>query len=132
MAKTKQQASVAKAPATKTARTKAIVIPSVKGVTEMTKEKHKYEGYSVRVQLRGNVFRQYVSASEKSRPESTLPQRKAGAHKQSVELIGELNAILNEKKSWVNGTDTLRPSAIKAVKALAFKQEVAKPREAVA
>ncbi len=126
--------------ATKTAPVKATVAaPAAKsakapdkvaGVTEMTREKHNYEGYAVRTQKDGNTFRRYVSASEKARPEKTEALRKKGAYAEAVELVNELRAVLDDKKSW-DKEGKIRPSALKVAATLGFKHEIAKVRKPV-
>lgn len=114
-----------RAPATKAAKP----IDKVSGVTEMTREKHNYEGYSVRAQKGGNNFRRYVSASEKTRPEKTDLLRKKAAHAEAAQLVGSLKEILDDKKSW-DKEGNIRPGALKSAKALGFKHEIPAPRKA--
>lgn len=123
--KTAAKNAAAKAPAAKAAPVKktAPVSSNVKGVTEMTKEKHSYEGYSVRAQKDGNVFRQYVSASDRVRTaEKTEAARKAAALNEANDLRLKLGEIIDNPKSW-SAVGVLKQTAAKAIKALGFKHE---------
>lgn len=98
----------------------------VPGVTEMTKEKHSYEGYSVRAQKDGHVFRQYVSASDRVRTaEKNADSRKKAALAEANALRLSLGEIIDAPKSWAS-VGIMRPGAIKAIKALGFKHELPK------
>lgn len=118
----KNAAAVKTAPAKKAAPVKA-ASSNQKGVTEMTKEKHSYEGYSVRAQKDGNVFRQYVSASDRVRTaEKTPAARKAAALNEANDLRLKLGEIIDNPKSW-SAVGVLKQTAAKAIKALGFKHE---------
>jgi len=102
--------------ATKRATKKApSKMEKVKGVTEMTKEKHKFEGFAVRAQKGGYHFRQYVSASAK------LGAPKTVAYQEAVNLRNALQDVLDEKKNW--RASSLTKAALSVITKLGFKIE---------
>lgn len=86
-------------------KAKAAPIAKVRGITEMTKEKHKFDGYAVRYQKGGYAFRKYVPYGGRAdaRP---LPQRMADAHASAVSQHEELVEIVTNPKSWSAGALT--------------------------
>jgi hypothetical protein len=122
---TNKAAKAAKAPATKTETPNAA--DKIKGITELNREKHSYDGFSVRTQKSGNTFQKYVSSSAKSRTETTEALRKSAARAEAVSVLGSVNEIVCDKKSWRDGI--LTASAVKRIAALGFKHKVtpAKP-----
>lgn len=122
--KTATKNAATKAPAAKAAPVKKVAASAnLKGVTEMTKEKHSYEGYSVRAQKDGHTFRQYVSASDRVRTTEKTPEaRKKTALAEANALRTSLGDIIDNPKSW-SGVGVLKQAAAKAIKALGFKHE---------
>jgi len=92
----------------------------VKCVTKMTREKHSFEGYSVRTQKHGYHCAKYVSASLKNFPIGTTQEQAwAVAHIDATADRETLYAILNTKKSWEGRK--LTSAALKRVQRHGFR-----------
>lgn len=91
-----------------------------KGITEMTKEKHKFDGYAVRLQKGGYAFRKYVPFGARS-SDLPLDQRKASAHASAVSQREELVEQVTNPKNWRSGA--LTKAAVNTILANGFKVE---------
>jgi hypothetical protein len=78
----------------------------VKGITELTMEKHKFEGFNVRMQKGGYTFRQYVSSGAKAQGAGSPTARREKARSIALELREGLESIVRSPKSWRNGALT--------------------------
>jgi hypothetical protein len=78
----------------------------VKGVTELTMEKHKFEGFNVRMQKGGYTVRQYVSSNVKSQGDYPKAARREMARTQAIKLRGILEDTFSNTKSWRSGSLT--------------------------
>lgn len=83
----------------------------MKGITRMTKEKHRFSGFVVRAQIQGNGFRMYVSAN------SIGVQR---AKEQSSKAYSGLQGIIQDPGSWKKGWE-IKSHALKRIKDIGFR-----------
>lgn len=112
---TKQQTKRKNIMATKTKKAPVKVV----GVSEMTREKHNFDGFAVRAQKSGYHFRQYVSAST---PKGAKKKEvRSMAYDSAVALRLMLGNVLAEKKSWRGGE--LTKAAMSVITGAGFKIE---------
>jgi hypothetical protein len=84
----------------------AVKNEKVKGVTELTMEKHKFEGFNVRMQKGGYTFRQYVSSGKKAQGEGKDSARREKARTQAILLRNSLEETIRDPKAWRAGVLT--------------------------
>lgn len=84
----------------------AVKAEKVKGITELTMEKHKFEGFNVRVQSKGYAIRKYISSSVSAQGEGTPAARKDKARTQAILARNLLSETLANPKSWRNDAMT--------------------------
>ena len=90
-----------------------------KGITELTIEKNKFNGYNIRAQRNFLGFRQYESASMLKYPNKpSLNARMKIAHSLAVQKLGILTQMLDNPNNWKAGK--LNQSAVKFIKNLGF------------
>lgn len=75
----------------KKAKPAAAVDKMPKGITEMTMEKHRFNGYNVRAQKKGWIIRRYVSASG-----TTF----AAAHSSAVMFREKISSVFGDPGNW--------------------------------
>lgn len=70
------------------------------GITELTREKHRYEGFVIRAQRNRYIFRKYVSGAALHNRRLTPKERRAHALQQAITDNSTLQTILADKKIW--------------------------------
>ena len=83
----------------------------MKGITRMTKEKHRFSGFVVRAQKQGNGFRMYVSANSIG---------VESAKEKSKRAYEALQKIIQNPGSWNKGWE-IKHLALKYIKDIGFK-----------
>ena len=92
------------------------------GISLMTVEKHRFDGFAVRKEFRGYRFRKYVSASKLKYPKLMLRTRQSRARIQARAELAVLVGILTDPTSWWKNTELI-PSRRAEILALGFKQD---------
>jgi hypothetical protein len=71
-----------------------------KGLTLMTKEQHRFDGFAVRKARHGYSFTKYVSASQRKYPKLMLRTRQSRARIEALADLAILKGILTDPTSW--------------------------------
>ena len=91
----------------------------MKGITRMTKEKHRFSGFVVRAQKQGNGFRMYASANSIG---------VSNAKEKSKQAYENLQEILQDPGAWKKGWE-IKPQALKRIKDIGFKHYTVELKE---
>ena len=80
----------------------------------MIAEDHGYNGFAVRAQAKGTMFRQYVSITHYGPSDAWII---------AVRLMNDLRAVLNNRQNWRGGA--LTKKALKQITSCGFKVQAA-------
>jgi len=98
---------------------------NLQGITALTSEKHKFNGFSIRRTKLKHRFQRYVSASLHKTPIVRMTQeaRTKAARACAVEALATLDRILAEKSSWATrlGKTKLTKKTVLELQQLGFK-----------